>query len=295
MSAADVARSHSAARQTLVTAAAAEAARRWALVDRQDIARSWARQSLLLSTAVSGAQAAAASQADTYVETSLLSEGLPPGYGWAVASMSLATVTADGRDMTSLLYEPAITALMGIKSGRSVAESLASGAAQLDSMVRTEVADAGRTADQIALTTHGVPGYVRLAVGPTCNRCIILAGRWYRYSTGFQRHPNDDCIMVPAGENDPPLMSPESVYEGMTPEQRSKAGWSKDEQQAIALGADIAQVTNIHRSLYVAGGRQYTRVGAGKRPRITPRQIFREAPNDRDEQIRLLRLHRFIR
>lgn len=103
--------------------------------------------------------------------------------------------------------------------------------------------------------------------------------------------------MVPAPEDAEPLSSPESAYGNLTPEERSRAGWSQAEQKAIDLGADIIAVTNIHRkgSLYTAGGRQFTREGAGRRPRITPRQIFVEAGNNRAEAIRLLKLHRYIR
>lgn len=103
--------------------------------------------------------------------------------------------------------------------------------------------------------------------------------------------------MIPAMEGEEPPQSPAKLYESMTPEQRSAAGWSKDEQHAIELGSNISSVTNIHGkgSLYTAGGKQYTRVGAKKkRPRITPRQIFIDAHGDRDEAIRLLKLHRYI-
>jgi len=284
-------------RRALTNAASADARRRWSLVDPNNIAASWTRQSAALTVTVSGAQAAAATSADPYVQATLAAQGAPGTTEYAVAAIALAGVTADGRDLRSLLFEPAITSLMAIKDGQDTSRSLAAGLSQLDTIVRTEVADAGRTADQIATTTHGADGYVRLTVGPTCNRCLILAGRWYRFSTGFERHPNCDCVMVPATEDAEPLSSPEAVYADLTPEERTKAGWSQAEQKAINLGADIIQVTNIHRrgSLYTAGGRQFTREAAGKRPRITPRQIFEEAGDNRAEAIRLLKLHRYIR
>src|SRR5690348_18342012 len=33
---------------------------------------------------------------------------------------------------------------------------------------------------------------------PSCQRCAILAGRWYRWSQGFLRHPRCDCVNLPA-------------------------------------------------------------------------------------------------
>lgn len=96
------------------------------------------------------------------------------------------------------------------------------------------------------------------------------------------------------------VQTPRSVYESMTPQERSRAGWNKADQKAIDAGADIARVTNIHRGgLYVAGGKRYTyeattRRGVGTGRRLTPRQIFLET-DDRDEQIRLLKRFGYIR
>lgn len=289
-------------RQVLVAAAAASAARSWAQVDAADIAGSWARQVLpAVYTTVSAAQLGAAQGADVYVQAALAAQGVAPAAEYALAAASLAGVAADGRDLASLLYQPAVTALAGIRSGQSVPDALALAAAQLDLMVSTEVADAGRVADGIAtVLAPAATGYVRVVVGETCARCILLAGRVYPWSQGFERHPRCDCLMIPVGEADVEdlAQSPEQVYAALSPAERSKAGWSRAEQQAIADGADIARVTNIHRNggVYVAGGRKFTREGATRRrPRITPEQIYREANGDRAEAVRLLRLHNYIR
>lgn len=288
----DLAQAHYAWRQVTVAAAAALAARQWAAVDQAEIAASWAaRLPIVVATTTSG-QYAAAQTADSYAGAVLGQ----PWVEYAVVAAALAGTAADGRDLASLLYQPVVTALAAVRGGQPVRPALALAATQLDTMVRTEVADAGRTADQIAATTHGADGYVRLTVGQSCSRCVILAGRWYPYSTGFLRHPRCDCVMVPARAGDEPAQTPEGLYATMTAGQRSAAGWSQAEQRAIAAGADIAAVTNIHRGgLYVAGGRQFTREAAGRRPRITPRQIYLEAGDDRAEAIRLLKLHRYIR
>lgn len=285
-------------RQVLVAAAAASAARSWSQVDAANVSASWTRQVLPLYVSVSTAQLAAAQGADAYVQSSLAAQGLAPAAEYAVAAVALAGVAADGRDLTSLLYQPAVTALMAVQSGRTVAEALSLGALQLDTIVQTEVADAGRAADQVALVAQGAGGYVRLAVGKTCSRCLILAGRWYRWSKGFERHPRCDCIHIPAEQADAAgiVQDPKVIYDSLSPLERSQAGWSQAEQDAIALGADISAVTNIHRGgLYVAGGRQFTHEAAGRRGRITPAQIFREAKGDRAEAIRLLVRHNYIR
>jgi hypothetical protein len=296
----EAARVHQAQRQVLVAAAAATASQRWAQVDAQAIAESWLRGSAQLAAAVSAAQLAAAQQADPYVAAALAAqEATAPVGAYAVAAGALAGVASDGRDLLSLLYQPAVAALTAIREGAPVARALQVGAAGLDAIVRTQVADAGRVADQVALVAKRVDGYVRLVVGATCSRCIILAGRWYPWSAGFERHPNCDCVHIPAAKADAAgfVQSPEAIYATLTPAERSAAGWSRAEQQAIADGANISAVTNVHRGgVYTAGGRKFTREGGSRRrPRITPEQIYVEAAGDRGEAIRLLRLHGFIR
>jgi hypothetical protein len=110
---------------------------------------------------------------------------------------------------------------------------------------------------------------------------------------------NCDCIHIPvaAAEAAGIVQDPMVVYQAMSPEERTRAGWSRAEQQAIADGADIAAVANVHRGgVFVAGGRKFTHEGRSRRrPRITPEQIYREAGGGRDEALRLLRLHGYIR
>lgn len=293
-----MARAHYAQRQLLAATAAEVAARHWAAVDRNSIAANWSARLPAVMTAVAGAQLAAAQGADPYVSVALAADGLSPAAQATVVAAAFAGQAADGRDLLTLLYQPAITTLTAIGGGADPGIAMGAGALQLDTAVRTEVADAGRAADQVATTTRpAATGYVRVVVGATCSRCIILAGRVYPWSTGFLRHPRCDCVMMPAAVADAAGFAqwPERVYAAMSPEQRSAAGWSKAEQRAIADGADIASVTNIHRGgLYVAGGRQFTYEAARKGPRPTPAQIYRDA-TDRADAVRLLRRHGYIR
>src|SRR5690606_6627480 len=103
-------------------------------------------------------------------------------------------------------------------------------------------------------------GYVRMVNPPCCPRCAILAGRWYRWSAGFQRHPRCDCVHIPSRESvagdlrtDPEALFREGKIRGLT----------EAETQAIRDGADMARVVNVKRSgIYTAGGRRYTREAA---------------------------------
>jgi len=190
MSARQVAIHHSRERRRLVRAIQRAAAGAWRQVDRGDIAGSWLIQIPRLLAALTGAQLAAAQAADDYVTPGLAELGIDPEPEAALVPSALVGVASDGRDLQSLLYQPVITAKMALARDATMSRALAAGRATLDMIVRTQVADAGRVADGVALTTRRrAGGYVRMAVGATCSRCIILAGRWYRWNAGFARHP----------------------------------------------------------------------------------------------------------
>lgn len=256
----DVALDHYTQRRILSEAAAQVAAAAWGQVDPDDILRSWLGQLPALTTAVSGAQLAAAAAADGYTTDVLEAQGLDAAADGQVAARTFAGVASDGRSLATLLANPAVTALSAIKDGIDVARALAAGRSNLDMIVRTQVADSGRAADQAALVARpAATGYVRVAVGQTCARCLILAGRTYRWSAGFQRHPRCDCIHLPtqiatAGGL---VQDPHEMYARLTPAERTRAGFTAADQAAIRDGADLNAVVNAHRGMYttVVGGR----------------------------------------
>lgn len=126
--------------------------------------------------------------------------------------------------------------------------------AAFDAIVLGFIADAGRTAQNIDMAARpAATGYVRSLTPPSCSRCAILAGRVYRYSQGFLRHPRCDCLMTPTSQavgldlvTDPDEMFRLGQIRGL----------SKADTQAVMDGADLNQVVNIRRSragLTVAG------------------------------------------
>lgn len=190
MPAESVAHDHYRTQKRLSDAAARVAGDAWAHVDPGNITGSWRALAPEVTVTVAGAQRAAASQADGYLEAVLDAQGMSTAATGGVVPSAFAGVASDGRPLQSLIERPANATLAAIGSGHTVPRSLAMGRASLDMIARTQVADAGRTADQVSLLAHrSASGYVRLLVPPSCSRCVILAGRWYRYSAGFQRHP----------------------------------------------------------------------------------------------------------
>lgn len=260
-------------------------------------------QPALLAQKVGAMQYVAARNADTYVSAALDEQDVDTDAAGEVNAAAFANVAGDGRSLVTLLDEPRIQALTAIGNGAPAAAAWASAQSTLQLMAITAVQDAGRVASGVSITARPqVGGFVRQLVPPSCSRCAILAGRWYRWDAGFERHPRCDCIGIPAQENvarDLTTDPNEAVRAGQV------TGLSIAERKAFDEGADLAQLVNVHRegAVFTAGGHQFTHEGATRRShyrrtseagragigRITPEQIYLEAGNDRSEAIRLLK------
>ncbi|MGN0063127.1 MAG: hypothetical protein ACI379_02705 [Nocardioides sp.] len=183
-------------------------------------------------------------------------------------------------------------------------------------VVEGEIKDAARSAAGAAITVdEHWGGYVRMLVPPSCKRCVVLAGRVYRWNSGFSRHPPTcDCIHVPVAqqrefEADGFIADPMELFE---------AGQIRDltaaEYAAIDDGADIVEVINANSGMFTADmfGRRLkaTRYGTTKRSawrkanpsrpiRLRPETIYdivdREYDGDRNEARRLLGVYGYIK
>lgn len=187
---------------------------------------------------------------------------------------------------------PAFTA------GLTTLEELVDGANATSLVLLTQVlvGDAGKSAGGVYTASRPQQlGYVRYLVGTSCERCAILAGRWYRWSDGFLRHPFCDCVHLPANRS----ASEELAADPMTAFEEGRiTGLSKAQTAAIRDGADISQVVNARRGMRMVnfGGRrvQTTTTNARGRVRLTPESIYRLS-RDRSEAIGLLRVYGYIR
>lgn len=306
-----VAEAHYRRQKTLARRAAERIARLWRSVDRANISQSWSLLSIQALTILASAQGLAAAASGDYVDAALDAQDLDTPTAGTVQPAAFAGVASDGRGLASLLQEPAIHALGGIGAGNSVAWSMGSGLLALDQIVRTQIADAGRVADGVAIAARPrVGGYVRMLSPPSCSRCIILAGKYFRWNAGFQRHPRCDCRHIPTSEDRAGDLrtDPRAAFDSMSAAEQDKA-FGKAGAQAVRDGADIPQVTNARRGMTTASilGRDVlattegttARGMAGRRlgartPRLMPEQIYLEAAGNRDEAIRLLRRFGYI-
>lgn len=149
-----------------------------------------------------------------------------------------------------------------------------------DRLVASLVQDAGNAAEQVAIAARPNVGWVRHLTPPSCSRCVPLAGRVYRYSDGFLRHPGDDCVTIAVAEGDASLAADpvEMVRGGQV------SGLSKADHVAILDGADFNQVVNVRRASAGLTEAGHTLARAG---RPTPAGIYRIA-SDRRESLELL-------
>jgi hypothetical protein len=259
---------------------------------------------LLLASLTAG-QLLAATSADDYTATLLGAGDRPPAA--PVDPVLLAGTASDGRELVSLLLSPLIDMQTAVRAGLAAADALERGRESFTQIVATQVADAGRVAVGMATVSHGAAGYIRVLVPPSCARCAVLAGKFFRWNRGFQRHPRCDCRHRPVGSAEADMApDPKTYFDSLSREQQDKV-FTAAGAQAIRDGADISQVVNARRGISTAsvGGRDIlhttegvtrrgwyaavqqaldplvrfdktpaSRVQRSRRPRLMPEQIY---------------------
>lgn len=242
------------------------------------------------------AQAQAVKAGADSVDAMLAEQGIDIDPAGKVNPAAFAGAASDGRDMRGL---------MSFAQNPTLVTPL-----QFDRIVLTQVRDAGRNGASTAITSRPkTVGYVRMIQGATCDRCAIMAGSYYRYNSGFERHPFCDCIHVPASENTSGDLrtDPSKYFDSLSSAEQDKA-FTKSGAQAIRDGADMSQVVNARRGMQSAQaygrdlkittegitkrGLAGSKLGATK-VRLMPESIYKIAEN-RADAIRLLWLHGYI-
>jgi len=272
-----------------------EAARRlWASVPVGDLDAGWARVGPTLVAAVVALQVRAAEDADPYLDGVLAEQDGGGESLGAVAPAAFAGVASDGRALDSLLYESVIGVKSLIGSGVAPETAMARGGSALSMYVRSTLQDTGRAAVFAGMQARpAVIGWVRILTPPSCSRCAILAGRVYRKSQGFLRHPQDDCRMAPSASQSFAESATVDPYEAFR--RGEVRGLTAPEERALSLGADISQVVNARRAgqykgMTTAEGtskRGFARSRLRGRRRLTVEAIARVSATDEEFRRRL--------
>lgn len=229
----------------------------------------------------------------------------------------------DGRPVDGLLEHSVVRAKERVAAGSSARQALASSGQWLSMAVGTVLSDTGRAAETVAMAVRPVGGYVRMLNPPSCSRCAVLAGRWYRSNEGFQRHPGCDCRHIPAAESvgGDLTVDTRAYFDSLDPAEQDRI-FTKAGAEAIREGADIGQVVNARRGMNTAatasgrrvlapvqvGGRDVfitregiTRRGLASRARTGRRgerlmpETIRSVATSKADYLRLLRTNGYIR
>jgi hypothetical protein len=247
---------------------------------------------------VSSAQLGAARSGAAYVSAALAELGTDVAPDAAVNPRAFAGIASDGRPLASLLDGAVIAAKVQASKGAPPERALAVGGRALERYAATQVADAARGAASVEIAVRQDVGWVRMVSVPCCDRCAVLAGAWYKFNDGFERHEQCNCTHVPAAEDaaddvrtDVDALFKSGQVNGLTAEQR----------QAVADGADPIQVVNAHRKVFRDGrfvskaSGMTTTAGATKgRLRLSPEGVYRIA-SDREEALKLLGANGYLR
>jgi hypothetical protein len=191
---------------------------------------------------------------------------------------SLAGFASDGRTLESLLLMPTFIVRDALAAGFEAPVAFDRGGKSLEQAVHTQIGDAARTAASVDITSRPGVGWVRMLNPPSCSRCTVLAGRFYRWNSGFKRHPRDDCVHVAtnarAAKRGGLVDDPKGYFNSLSREEQDRI-FTKDGAQAIRDGADIGQDVNARRGMSTAGRDDFgNRVGRIARTNIFGQDVF---------------------
>lgn len=302
----------------------------------QSARRHYARSALLGRRAVTEARKAAAAAGSAassgVVSTIALYQAASASQAPAAMAQMLAEQSIDAAAegiLNSLAFVTAADSMLTMLDQVQV-DSQQDVDWQFDRLVASLVADAGRAAESVSIAATPGAGWVRYLNPPSCSRCAVLAGRIYRWSSGFDRHPGCDCVHVATNAAAAPglITDPTDLLRN-----GQITGLAKADAQALSDGASWSQVINAKSgmtdvTLYgrraqvttagttrrgafgssdFAATAGYDRRSVGRRgavansnerttrrARLTPKAIYDAADGDRDTAIRLLKSYGYI-
>lgn len=233
---------------------------------------SWSEISGVMLLTVLQSQEQAASLAAEFVPAALGGLNLDDEPEGEVVPESLVGFAGDGRPVESLLVGAKVAAKNAVAKGATESTALASGGKWLDLAVRTLLSDTGRAAESIGVAARPKVGYVRMLNPPSCSRCVVLAGKFYRYKAGFRRHPGCDCRHIPSRESvaGDLTVDPDRYFKSLSKEAQDSA-FGVAGAQAIRDGADITQVVNVRRGMSTA---QTNLAGWIPKGRLTTQSVY---------------------
>lgn len=275
----------------------------WSQVSPNFISASWQEMLPAMKANLSQAQFASALDGFAYTGLALAQQGQFVPSAAMLNVSSLAGYSSAGYPLDFTLMRPVTKAKQAIASGLAPGLALQQAMNTLMLILKTQIKDASRVAASVDIAAKPQIGYVRM-VGPnSCGRCIVLAGRYFKWNQGFLRHPQCNCVHVPstmsgiaAAVSEGLIQDPYEAFQNMSPEQRIKS-FGAANSEAIQDGADLYQVVNARRGangIYTTEGT--TRSGyssALKGRRLTPDAIYAQGLS-REKTLDLLKQNNYL-
>lgn len=272
---------YSEAQRLEIQAAVTAVARQWKRMS-PEFDSSWAQIAPTVTAIVSTAQERIATQSIAYIPAVLAETGQDAAVAtsYQINARALVGVTGAGIATSEALSAVTIRAKQAVQSsiftdgdvstlraGLSTQEALTSAGLWLTSSVGTILSDTGRAAESLGMSIRPVEGYIRMLAPPSCSRCVILAGKWYKKNRGFQRHPRCDCRHIPANEDVAGDLrtNPGDYFDSLGPDAQLKFAGSKANLRALNDGADMNQIVNAYRK---TSGMQFAQISPIKRDRF---------------------------
>lgn len=274
--------------------------RAWSRVDTDDLRVAWQREITQLEPMLTEAQVSAARAGSSYISTAVVeSSGVWRAPKAFVDPRGFSGLTAQNIPWPAVLSLPVVTTLTSIKRGADIEDAMRSGQHQLKRIVTTELTDAARTAAGADIATRAGVGYIRLVNHPACRDCMILAGKFFRWNEGFLRHPNCQCVHVPAtgqaveaGEAEGYFTDPYKQFDSLSRDEQDRIFGAAD-AQAIRDGSDIYRVVNAEYGTSAAGDTTTSLSDQYGTGRLTPEGIYKQASN-RAEAVEMLERYGYI-
>lgn len=291
----------------LHTRAGTLAASAWAQVSPTYLSESWRAVSPWLVSQLGPLQAQVAAVGSAYAGETLSAQGVWVAPEAWVNPGAFTGWSSSGLRLEEQLYSSVITTKKAIANGVGTAPAMAAGAQMLRLLSGLQVVDAGRVAAGVDIAARPGVGYVRMVNSGACDRCLILAGKRYRWNTGFRRHPNCNCVHVAttqrstaAAKAEGFVDDPYEYFESLSAAQQDRM-FGPGNAQAIRDGGDIYQVVNSRRGRRGA----FTTEGTTRRGfansllrpgqrRMTPETIYRLSHGDREAALQALREQGYI-
>lgn len=249
MSVASIALEHQARTIRRSDVAAAAALRLWGRVDVADLDASWDALGPQIVELASAAQVANAKDSNRYTNTVAAEYGVSETD--RIVPEAFSGVDGSGRDLEGLLHGSVTTTKQAIGAGAGAADAFLSGGAYLAAMVKTAMADLGRSSDLSSAAGKGFTRYVRIINPGACSRCAILAGK-SEYRVAFKRHPACRCSSAPVlstGRTAPGLIdNPEDYFDSLSSAEQDRI-FTKGGAEAIRAGADPISVVSSRRGV----------------------------------------------